>query len=224
MVDENDYDFSSNTPDKGVLPCETAANFYDFMEDPDLERDCPTIDEVGAWISFYISSQSKKSAMNSNNSHLYDMLCCFAYDSVSTTQKTTNSQELYLMTTTAFCDVFDHLFLRDEFQKLVLDKFPNKTWPPSFISYLHALQDSVPTAVWLSKNAKAHVSHDVSTHKKLLFGFNVIINAKKAFSKINNHYNRRYKHPHELKSGYNISEFCPSPIPLVKGLSKTIFI
>eukprot|EP00597_Dinobryon_sp_UTEXLB2267_P017839 CAMPEP_0201113096 /NCGR_PEP_ID=MMETSP0812-20130820/77643_1 /ASSEMBLY_ACC=CAM_ASM_000668 /TAXON_ID=98059 /ORGANISM="Dinobryon sp., Strain UTEXLB2267" /LENGTH=204 /DNA_ID=CAMNT_0047376567 /DNA_START=88 /DNA_END=701 /DNA_ORIENTATION=- len=124
---------SYNTPDKGVLPCETAANFYDFMEDPDLERDCPTIDEVGAWISFYISSQSKKSAMNSNNSHLYDMLCCFAYDSVSTTQKTTNSQELYLMTTTAFCDVFDHLFLRDEFQKLVLDKFPNKTWPPSFI-------------------------------------------------------------------------------------------
>mmetsp|Transcript_19009 Transcript_19009/g.25989 ORF Transcript_19009/g.25989 Transcript_19009/m.25989 type:complete len:82 (-) Transcript_19009:670-915(-) len=52
MEDETDYDFSSNTPAKGVPPCETAVNFYDFMEDPDLERNCPTTDEVGAWISF----------------------------------------------------------------------------------------------------------------------------------------------------------------------------
>eukprot|EP00597_Dinobryon_sp_UTEXLB2267_P001242 CAMPEP_0170079758 /NCGR_PEP_ID=MMETSP0019_2-20121128/16053_1 /TAXON_ID=98059 /ORGANISM="Dinobryon sp., Strain UTEXLB2267" /LENGTH=298 /DNA_ID=CAMNT_0010293363 /DNA_START=1280 /DNA_END=2176 /DNA_ORIENTATION=+ len=209
MDDDSDVDLSSAIPANEASNCDSAANFYDFMDDPDLDSDCPVIDEIGAFITFYLQSlvtiKNKKLLLDANNKQIFAMLSCFAFDSVSTTKPTTNSQELYLLTNTAFSNVYENLFIRSEFANLVLNKFPNKTWPPSFVSYLEELQDAIPTESWLNKNAKMYKTHDVSIHRKLHFGFSVITIAKKAFSQIKMHYNRRYKYPHELKSGVNMS-------------------
>lgn len=191
MDDDLDVDFSSNAPLNEAPTCDTASTFFDFMADPELDRECPTIDEVGAFINFYVlSPKTKKALVNENNKQLFSMLCCFAFDSVSTTKPSTNSQELYFFTNTAFINVWEHLFLREEFAKLVLNKFPNKTWPPGFVSYVEELQDATPTEAWLTKNAKAYKKHDIATHKKLHFGFTVLSSAKKAFAAIRMHYNR----------------------------------
>lgn len=237
MDDELNVDFSSGPPPNEVGSADIAAAFYDYMEDPNLDPDCETIDEIGAFINFYVSSpKTKKALMNSNNSQIFVMLCCFAFDSVSTTKPSTNLQELFLLTNTAFINVWEHLFLREEFQKLVLNKFPNKTWPATFVTYLEELQDAAPTESWLNKNAKIYKTHDGATHRKLHFGCTVIATAKKAFREIRMHYNRffiflilckvfkilhsmmcrRYKHPHELKSGINMSA-------MFKGIKLCLF-
>lgn len=194
MDEDLDVDFSSGAAVNEVSNCDTAANYYDFMDDPELDPDCPFLEEVGCFISFYNQSinlsKGKKNLLEANNKQIFAMLSCYAWDSISTTKPTTNMQELFLMTNTAFTDVFENIFIREDLFKLVLSKFPGKVWPPSFIAFLEELQDSLPTEAWLNKNAKTYKSHDASIHKKLHFGFSVMTIAKKAFAQIKLHYNR----------------------------------
>ena len=195
MDDELDVDFSSGAAENEVSNCDTAANYYDFMNDPELETDCPFLEEeVGCWISFYNQSlnlsKNKKNVLEANNKQIFAMLSCYAWDSVSTTKPTTNMQELFLLTNTAFSNVFENIFIREDLFKLVLAKFPGKVWPPSFTAYLEELQDSLPTDAWIARNAKTYKTHDGSIHKKLHFGFSVMTIAKKAFAQIKLHYNR----------------------------------
>lgn len=190
-MDAEDEDENASVVDLDV--CETSPNFFDFMEDPELEKNIQDVDQIGMFCGFYLSSLSshKKSILESNNKQLFAMLSCFAYDSVSTTKPTTTQQEVWLLSTTAFQNAYDNLFMREEYFTQLLSKFPNKTWPSSFAEYVENLQDRVnPTEKWIASNAKIYKTADAHLLRKLYFGYKIVSLAKDAFKEIKLHYNR----------------------------------
>ena len=141
MDDANeDYDFETGTVVPDIEVDNTSPTFFDFIDHPDLEKDVAPVDEILVYIQYYLNSlvtnASKKTILDTNNKQLFSMLCCFAYDSVSTTKGTTNTQELYILCVSAFNSTYDNMYMREDYVKIFLTHFPNKTWPPSFVYFI----------------------------------------------------------------------------------------
>ena len=195
--DAEDYTFEAGTVVPEVEVDNTSPTFFDFIDHPDLELNIAPVDEILVYIQYYLTSlvtnATKKTLLDNNNKQLFSMLCCFAYDSVSTTKGTTNTQELYLLCVSAFNSTFDNMFMREEYVTIFLSHFPKKTWPPSFVTYLENLRDELPSEKWVKSNAKNYATtSDQMMLKKLLFGFKIMDKAKDAFKEIRLHYNRFY--------------------------------
>jgi len=120
------------------------------------------------------------------------MLCCFAFDSVSTTKGTTNTQELFILCVAAFNNTYDNMFLREEYVTVFLNHFPKKTWPSTFVLFLTNMKEELPSDKWIKNNVKSNnsISADHIMLKKLYFGYKIMNKAKDAFKEIKLHYNR----------------------------------
>lgn len=193
MSAEDDYNFDASSVIVLDGP-ESAGNYYDFMDAPENEKEIVDIDQIGAFIAFYsqslVNSSNKKQLLEANNKQFFAMIACFAYDSVSTSKGTTNNQELFLLSYSAFTDTYTNLHMREDYQILLLNKLPGKTWPSSFVTYIENLQDLVPSEKWIGTNAPKFKTAAPQILKNLLFGFKVIALAKDAFKEIKLHYNR----------------------------------
>lgn len=192
MDEEFDVDSTSIVEIDGS---DTSPTFFDGMEDPVLDKNCPEIDQIGCFIDYYVKcstcSANKQTLLDKNNKQIFVMLSCFAFDSVSSTKSTTNPPEIWLLAVAAFQKAIDTIFMSEEYNTLFLSKFPTKTWPTAFTTYLENLQDlDNPSEKWIQCNAKGYRQADPAIIRKLYYGYKIIAIAKKASKDIKLHYNR----------------------------------